>query len=132
MVENTGGSLLLTESVVPLGGGPPPHIHHRTDEAYYVLEGEIEFSKGNGTFVAKVGSFVFAPKGSLHAFKNIGAEPAKMIAVAIPAGTEGLVRAVGQPAGEGAAPPPTQEQIEKAIALAPKYDTEIVFLQSEA
>ena len=124
--SNTGGALLLTESFVPPGGGPPTHVHHRTDEAFYVFEGEIQFSEGEDAFVAKAGSFVFVPKGVAHAFKNVSAQPAKMIALAIPAGTEGLVKAIGQPAGEGIAPPPTIEQIEKAIALAPQYDTEIV------
>lgn len=127
---NTGGALLLTESFVPPGGGPPLHIHHRTDEAFYVFEGEIQFSEGDETFVAKAGSFVFAPRGVAHAFRNVGTKPAKMIAMAIPAGTEGLVKAIGQPAGEGVAPPPTQEQIEKAIVLAPQYDTEIVIPSS--
>ena len=30
--EHTGGAYSLTDSVVPSGGGPPPHVHHRVGE----------------------------------------------------------------------------------------------------
>ncbi len=61
--ENTGGALLLFEAEVPPQSGPPPHIHHREDEAFYVLEGEVEVREGDRTFVAGGGSFVFIPRG---------------------------------------------------------------------
>ncbi len=35
--EDTGGAYSLTDSMVPPQGGPPPHIHHREDEAFWVL-----------------------------------------------------------------------------------------------
>ena len=41
--ENTGGAYTLTDSLVPPQGGPPPHIQHREDEAFWVLQGELEF-----------------------------------------------------------------------------------------
>jgi hypothetical protein len=37
--EDTGGAYSLTDSVVPSGGGPPPHIHHRDDEACWCWRG---------------------------------------------------------------------------------------------
>ena len=42
--EQTGGAFTLLEAVVPLGGGPPPHIHHLEDEVFVVLEGELLFT----------------------------------------------------------------------------------------
>lgn len=124
--ENTDGALFVTEASVPPRGGPPPHVHRRTDEAFYVLEGELEILDGGRAFVAGAGSFVFIPKGTAHAFKNAGPETARMLAVMAPAGFEGFFEEAGRPAGEGTAPPPGPEDIEKGIAAAPKYDIEIL------
>lgn len=120
------GTLFVMEASVPPGGGPPPHIHHGTDEAFYVLEGEIEFLDGDRTFVAGAGSFVLIPKGRVHRFENVGTEKAKALIMATPAGFEHYFEEVGQPAGEGDAPPISPEEVEKAIAAAPKYDSEIL------
>ncbi len=64
--EDTGGAYSLTDSVVPPGGGPPLHIHHREDEAFWVLEGELEVTVGETTFRAGAGSFVHLPKATPH------------------------------------------------------------------
>lgn len=121
--ENTGGSMLLLEASVPPQGGPPPHVHRETDEVFWVLEGEIEFTGGDRSFVAGAGSFVFVPKGTMHGFKNVGLGTARFVGMALPGGLEGYFREVGLPAGEGAAPPPTQEEAEKGLAAGPRYDT---------
>ena len=39
--SETGGAWSLFEEEVPLGVGPSPH-RHDWDEAYYILDGEIE------------------------------------------------------------------------------------------
>ncbi len=123
--ENTGGNLLFFEASIPPQGGPPPHIHHREDEAYYVLEGALEILDGDRTFTASAGSFVYIPRGTLHRFKNKGTEPARMVVLCTPAGFEGFLREVSQPAKEGeTAPPPGREDIEKALAAGPKYGLE--------
>ena len=121
---STRGSLLLTEASVPPQGGPPLHVHHETDEAFWVLEGEFEFFGSDHSFVTGPGSFVFIPKGAAHGFKNVGPGTAKFIGLALPGGLEGYFREVGRPAGEGAAPPPTPEEAEKGLAAGPSYDTD--------
>ena len=45
--ESTGGSLLLFENLTSPGGGPPPHIHTREDEFFYVLDGTFEIRIGD-------------------------------------------------------------------------------------
>jgi uncharacterized cupin superfamily protein len=42
--EDTGGNYTLWEAIVPPGGGPPPHVHSREEEGFYVLEREITFT----------------------------------------------------------------------------------------
>ena len=44
--QMTGGAYALFEETTQPGDGPPPHIHHREDESFYVLEGEYEFLSG--------------------------------------------------------------------------------------
>jgi mannose-6-phosphate isomerase-like protein (cupin superfamily) len=60
--EDTGGAYSLTDSMVPPQGGPPPHIHHREAEAFWVLEGELEVFVGENRFKVVAGSFVPPPQ----------------------------------------------------------------------
>jgi mannose-6-phosphate isomerase-like protein (cupin superfamily) len=61
--EDTGGAYSMIEETTPPGGGPPPHLHANEDEAFCVLEGEVEFLLGEGTIPAGAGTCVHAPKG---------------------------------------------------------------------
>ena len=54
----------MVEVVGLPGSGPPPHIHHRVDEVYCLLEGELEVLNGDRTFMANAGSVFYIPKGS--------------------------------------------------------------------
>src|SRR6476659_8204106 len=69
--EETGGAYFVMEALVPPEGGPPPHIHTKEDETFYVLEGQIEFLLGEELIVAGPGDFVSIPRGTVHRFKNI-------------------------------------------------------------
>ena len=60
--RDTGGVVSAVESHDVPGGGPPPHIHHREDETFQVLEGEYEWTVGGKTFIAKKGATIFAPR----------------------------------------------------------------------
>ncbi len=51
----TGGAYASFEALVPPGGGPPPHVHTREAESFYVLEGEITFRAGDETMRAAAG-----------------------------------------------------------------------------
>src|SRR3989337_1706542 len=76
--ERTGGAYSLFEVVSEPGDGPPPHVQHREDEAFYVLEGEYEFLDNDGhTMRVGTGSLVYTPKGNLHPYKNVGTSPGK-------------------------------------------------------
>jgi quercetin dioxygenase-like cupin family protein len=52
--------------------GPDPHIHRQHTDAFYVLEGEVEF--GLGPEVTKIvggaGTLAAAPAGVVHTFRN--------------------------------------------------------------
>lgn len=95
--EDTGGGYALTDSTVPPGGEAPPHIHHREDEAFWVLAGELEVVVGKETFGASAGSSVHLPRGVIHTYKNTGATPARFLTLMVPAGLERLFEEVGKP-----------------------------------
>jgi quercetin dioxygenase-like cupin family protein len=68
----------------PGAPGSSVHIHKLTDEAFYVLEGTFGFQVGEQTVEGSAGSFVFAPKGTKHAFWNQGPTPARMLVMMSP------------------------------------------------
>ena len=86
--EETGGSIGFLEATSSPGSGPPRHIHHSSDELFYVLEGEFLFLVGERQVSAIPGTFVFIPRGTVHAAKVIGTEPGKVLAAYIPGGLE--------------------------------------------
>ena len=124
---DTNAKYAMWEAIVPPGGGPPPHVHSREEEGFYVLEGEITFVSGAQRLVAGPGVFVNMPVGTPHAFKNESGQPARMLISVAPAGLEQMFFEVGQPVPAGAttAPPPTKEEVEKLLAVAPRYGIEI-------
>jgi quercetin dioxygenase-like cupin family protein len=125
--EDTNGKYALWEALVPPGGGPPPHVHSREEEGFYILEGEITLTVNGERVVATAGMFANMPVGTPHSFKNESSKPARMLISVAPAGLEKMFFEFGVPLGEGAttALPPTKEEIEKLLAVAPKYGIEI-------
>jgi mannose-6-phosphate isomerase-like protein (cupin superfamily) len=61
-------------------GGPPDpprliaprHVHHRDDEAWYVLEGILRVQSGENEIEARPGSAVLVPRGTPHTYWNAG------------------------------------------------------------
>jgi quercetin dioxygenase-like cupin family protein len=124
--DDTDGKYAMFEAVVRPGGGPPPHIHRREEESFYVLEGEITFQVGDDRFVAKAGTFANMPVGSLHSFRNDTDKLARMIISVAPAGLEKMFLEVGQPVAFGQqARSPSKAEIDKLLAVAPSYGIEI-------
>jgi len=64
----TDGRVCVTEQYAPRGAGSPLHIHHREDEWFYVLEGELTFWVGGRVITAAAGAFVYGPRDVAHTF----------------------------------------------------------------
>ena len=126
--EQTGGAYVLSEARVLPGGGPPPHIHHREDEAFFVLEGEIAFTLEGKKVVARAGSFIQGPRGIPHAFKNESNAPARMLILVTPPGFEKFMAEFAHPVPSFDSPPVpvTPADIQKLLAVAPHYGIEIL------
>ena len=84
----TGGRYTLFSSETAPGCGPPPHWHDREDEWFLVLEGKADFFKDGAWSEVPAGTAVFAPRGSVHAFRNAGDTALKQIIHTSPSGFE--------------------------------------------
>ena len=113
---------------IPAGFSTGLHVHRVQEETFYVLEGEITFTVNGERVVAKAGTFANMPVGTPHSFRNESDRPARMLISVAPAGLEQMFFDVGVPLAEGAttAPPPTKDEIENLMAVAPSYGIEIL------
>ena len=123
--ETTGKGFALIEQVLPPGFAPPPHVHHGEDEAFYILEGRLTFTCGAHTFVAPPGAFVYLPRGIVHGFTVADEQPARLLQLNTPTGLEHFFEEMGEPAQALTLPPPAPPEVEKLLALAPKYHLEL-------
>jgi mannose-6-phosphate isomerase-like protein (cupin superfamily) len=125
--DTTGGSLVLLENLTAPGGGPPPHIHTREDEFWYVLDGTFEIRIGDEVHAVGPGGFAYAPHGTVHNFRNTAETPSRILVGFTPGGMEGFFRESGRSAtDDGPAPPVDEEEIARTLAAAPRYGVEAV------
>lgn len=92
--RETGGTVSIFESLRPAGdlGGPPLH-RHAFDEAFYVLEGEYLIKVAERLISASVGSFVYVPGRTVHAFRHTGRGFGRLLTICLPAGIEEIFAA---------------------------------------
>ncbi len=127
--EETDGRYALVEVLAPEGVPIPLHVHHKEDETFYLLEGEMTFYVGGETVKAGPGSFVFGPKDVPHAY-TVDSGPARLLFLFTPAGFEGFVGEAGEPARELTLPPPEappdEAAMEQFMVIADHYGAEIL------
>jgi quercetin dioxygenase-like cupin family protein len=85
--EREGENLIINTRVEP-GGGPPPHVHPNGEERFLVEEGQVEFRVGRRKVIAGPSEELVVPRGTKHAFKNVG-------------GTDAVLRAEVRPEPSG-------------------------------
>lgn len=123
--DHTGGALGLAEARMWPGMATPLHVHHREDEAFYILDGQVRFRLGVEEFTAEPGDFVFGPREVPHCFKvlDIGA---RMLVLLTPAGMEHMFVEGGIPVCDSSEPPPQDYDMERVVALARKYGWDVI------
>jgi len=126
--EQTGGVYTLVEARVLPGGGPPPHVHRREDEAFFILEGEMTFQIGDEKITAKPGTFLQGPRDIPHTYKNEGRSPVRMLVYVMPPGFENFVKEAAKPLPtfDSAPMPVAAEDIQKLMTIVLKYGIEIL------
>ncbi|HEV2187692.1 MAG TPA: cupin domain-containing protein [Stellaceae bacterium] len=86
----TAESIMLFEETAPPGTATTFHLHRDSDEVAYVLEGEVTMKIGDEVTVGKTGSCAFFPRNVPHAWKNTGAETARILFLYTPAKAGGF------------------------------------------
>src|SRR3712207_1270721 len=94
--SDTAGRFTLIDMHVPPGGGPPPH-RHDFEEAFTILEGELELTFRETSTVARAGETVNVPANAPHAFRNATDRPVRMLCTCSPAGQDEFFAAIGDP-----------------------------------
>ncbi len=97
--EATGGALTVLDQVMPRRSGPPPHVHDRLHEYFYLLDGEINFQIGNEVKTARTGSMLSIPAGTVHGFA-VASETARVLNLYTPGGFTEQISYLGTPATE--------------------------------
>jgi quercetin dioxygenase-like cupin family protein len=108
----------------PGAPGTSVHIHRMTDEAFYILEGTFGFQMGEETVEGPAGAFMFAPKGTVHAFWNQGSTPARMLLTMSPPEFWRYLKELAE--GLAAVGDDEEAALSLRKRLSEKYDVEVV------
>src|SRR5262249_46882427 len=94
--ENTSGHYSLFHLFIPAGPpGPVAHTHADADEFFFVLEGRVEILFGDAWRPLGPGPFLHVPRGTIHTFRNVTTEAARMLSGFVPSGFERFFRDFG-------------------------------------
>lgn len=126
---DTGGQMTILEITEPPGGGPL-HVHHREDEAFWILEGSATFEVGDRTIEATAGDYVFGPRQIPHRY-TVGPDGCRMLFIFTPGGFEELLRETSRPAESRTLPPPadgppSDEEMARMQAAIQAYGCELL------
>ena len=125
--ESSGGRLTLLENLTAPGGGPPPHVHAREYECFFVIDGAFEIRIGDEVHALQAGGFAYVPRGTVHNFRNTADTPSRVLVGFTPGGMDGFFRASGRPAvDDGPAPALDGDEIARTTVAAAKYGLQAV------
>ena len=127
-LTETGGAYSLTEHLATAASNPPMHVQVDEDEAFYVLDGEVEFEVDGQIVRATPGTFAFVARGSAHTFRVL-TETARYLVICSgkPTGNlEEFFVAMGEPATTRALPEPKAPDMDKLLALTARMGIEFV------
>jgi mannose-6-phosphate isomerase-like protein (cupin superfamily) len=89
--RQTDGSIMVFEETLPPGTASLHHLHHDSDEFAWVVAGEITFKIGDEITVGGAGTCAFMPRETPHAWKNTGADVARVVFLYTPAVAGGYI-----------------------------------------
>jgi quercetin dioxygenase-like cupin family protein len=124
---DTGGQMCIVDVTEGPGSEAPLHVHHREDEAFWILEGDVTLQIGDQIIEAHAGDYAFGPRDIPHRY-TVGAAGCRMLFICTPGGFEGLVRDMSEPAASRTLPPPSEQEPdwERVAAVAKAYGCELL------
>jgi quercetin dioxygenase-like cupin family protein len=115
--KQTAGQLGVSESWAPAGHASPLHVHSREDEAFFIIEGELQFWRGDEQpFRLGPGGLAWLPRERSHAF-TVTSSTAHFLVIMTPGGFEDMFR-TGVPTTTTTVPapgPPPSGDVDRAM-----------------
>lgn len=124
--EDTGGAYALVEAQAPAGSGPPLHVHHDADEAFWILSGSMRVLCGDEELFLEAGDYALLPRGIPHTFVIEGTAPAHLLNLLSPGGSEAFFELGGQPATAPGLPPATPPDVAALARAGARHRIEIL------
>jgi mannose-6-phosphate isomerase-like protein (cupin superfamily) len=118
-MSETAGAYSLTEHFVTSASNPPMHIQIDEEEAFYMIEGEVEFEIDGQVVLATPGTFALVARGAAHTFRVL-TDTARMLVICSGKPTDNLedfFLAMGDPASERVLPLPTAPDFDRLNEL---------------
>jgi quercetin dioxygenase-like cupin family protein len=124
---DTAGQMTIIEVTEPPGTQGPLHVHHREDEAFWILEGSATLYVGDVVIEAGPGDYAFGPRDVPHRY-DVGPDGCRLLFICTPGGFEDLVREMSVPAESRTLPPPSVEppDMELVAAIAVAHGCELL------
>jgi quercetin dioxygenase-like cupin family protein len=126
--ERTGGAYSLFEVTTQPGNEVLPHVQHREEESFYVFEGEYEFLVEARTPLVVRARSSTSLGDDLHAHKNVGDKPARMLISQTPGGLhENFFEEISEPAKDESRSPNLENppDLRRIAPIAAKYGIEV-------
>jgi quercetin dioxygenase-like cupin family protein len=120
--SDTNGALGAVEVAGPGGAVPPLHVHHREDEAFYVLEGDYRVFIGDDVITASPGTWVWGPRDVPHGYQ-VHSERGRHLSLMMPGGFEAFFEEVAAIATPDADP---RNEMSRLTAVAARYGVELL------
>ncbi len=120
---DTNDTYSIFEIASPPNSGIPPHINTREAETHIILQSTYSFLLGTQAYEAEPGAVFFVPRGTLHAFQNVGTEEGRLLFIPSPgSNNEALVTKLAERFGpEPPSSRPDPAILEALAALAQEY-----------
>ena len=87
--DETGGELAMAEFRGGAGPWTVPHVHRRSLEAFYVLDGRFTFTIGDNDRLVQAGAMVVVPRDTRHVLRADDADN-RLLVLWTPGGLERL------------------------------------------
>jgi len=124
--NQSGESFSLGELVGARGNMPPLHVHHRDDETFYVIAGEVTLFYGDHEVLVGPGQALLAPRDIPHTYR-VDSDRARWLVINSPSGFEQFLLQESEPAPSAELPPQGRPADPQALAqAAAAYGIEIL------
>jgi quercetin dioxygenase-like cupin family protein len=121
---DTGGRYDLVEGWFPAGAKIPRHLHRRSSEQIYVLDGEFTVWRGECNTVLRPGEDLFIPAATAHALSVTGGGPGRALIVTAPSGFARLITEAGTPDDGSRVPPSAATDMGRLLRVAAELGDE--------